>query len=601
MQPGTTGRTLTAQLKLLQPTTPDLVDAGFLAGLCLLALAGFLTGFDDLRFLAVAAAGLLVGVFAAHVANSFRWPWASAVLFAGVAYFVLGGPLAVPGLTLVGLPTAASLASLGTSPITGWMEFLTTLPPVDGDGPVLALPWLAGLLGGAVTLGSRWWPPCRSPGCAVAAARRLDRPGHPRQPASRAGAGRGLRRGARRVARRARTARARRCRTAWADRPGSRPVPCSSLAVLAGLLAGALLPGTQAGAERRVVRSALVPPPRRVAVPQPVARVPALHRAEHRGPLRQGRAPGGRPAPGALVRFATLDAYDGLVWGAADRSTDGVAPFQQVGSRIAPRGDGTPVDVSVEVEAGGYGGNWLPTVGAPTRVEFDGPRADELPPSCWLNPDTDTAVVPGGLLGGERYTMSALLPPTAPTELPDDLDVGGASSSRRTSTCSTPAVTPGPAGPRVSWGKLRAVATQMRTEGTYTDGGTPNSFEKVYLPGHAAARLSRFVNSTKLAGNDEQYAATLALVGQRLGIPSRVVMGAEPEAGGEVRGLTCTPGSRCGSTTAAGAPCRPSCSWTTTSPPSSRPPASSSSAAAARPRRRRSHRRRRQVSRTTPT
>ena len=133
--------------------------------------------------------------------------------------------------------------------------------------------------------------------------------------------------------------------------------------------------------------------------------------------------------------------------------------------------------------------------------------------------------------------MSALLPPTPPTELPEDLDV----AERRVldpgrSTCSTPASTPGPAGPRASWGKLRAVAGQMRTEGTYTDGGTPNSFEKVYLPGHAAARLSRFVNSTKLAGNDEQYAATLALAGQRLGIPSRVVMGAEPEPGGEVRG-----------------------------------------------------------------
>ena len=76
----------------------------------------------------------------------------------------------------------------------------------------------------------------------------------------------------------------------------------------------------------------------------------------------------------------------------------------------------------------------------------------------------------------------------------------------------------------------------MRTEGTYTDGGTPNSFEKVYLPGHAIARLGRFVNSTKLAGNDEQYAATLALVGQRLGIPSRVVMGADPAADGSVRG-----------------------------------------------------------------
>ena len=243
---------------------------------------------------------------------------------------------------------------------------------------------------------------------------------------------------------------------------------------------------------------------------------------------------GGLPS-GALVRFATLDAYDGLVWGAADRSTDGV-PFQQVGSRIAPRGDGTPVDVSVEVEDGGYGGNWLPTVGAPTRVEFDGPRADELSSELWLNPDTDTAVVPGGLLGGERYTMSALLPPTAPTELPEDLDVAGGASSTQDLDVLDARIDAWSSRAEGSWGKLRAVATQMRTEGTYTDGGTPNSFEKVYLPGHATARLSRFVNSTKLAGNDEQYAATLALVGQRLGIPSRVVMGAEPEAGGEVRG-----------------------------------------------------------------
>ncbi len=65
--PGTTGRTLTAQLKLLRPSTADLVDASFLAAACLLALAGFVTGFDGPRFLLVAVVGVAVGIGAGHV------------------------------------------------------------------------------------------------------------------------------------------------------------------------------------------------------------------------------------------------------------------------------------------------------------------------------------------------------------------------------------------------------------------------------------------------------------------------------------------------------------------------------------------------------
>ena len=78
---------------------------------------------------------------------------------------------------------------------------------------------------------------------------------------------------------------------------------------------------------------------------------------------------------------------------------------------------------------GGFSGPWLPTVGSPTRVEFEGPRAEELASELWLNTDTDTAVVPRRLLGGERYRMSALLPPAPATELPEDLDVASGGSS----------------------------------------------------------------------------------------------------------------------------------------------------------------------------
>ncbi len=301
------------------------------------------------------------------------------------------------------------------------------------------------------------------------------------------------------------------------------------------MLAAPLLPGTNADARREVVRTALVPPLDVSQFPSPL---PGFRRYTEPNTAalydKVVLKVTGLPA-GALVRFATLDDYDGLVWGAADRSSEGV-PFQQVGSRIAPRGGGTPVDVTVEVVDGGYSGYWLPTVGTPTRIEFDGPRSEELASELWLNTDTDTAVVPRRLLGGERYTMSALLPPAPAADLPKDLDVASGGSSSQDLDLLDARLDSWTSRAEGSWAKLRAVAGQMRTEGTYTDGGTPNSFEKVYLPGHATARLSRFVNSTKLAGNDEQYAATLALAGQRLGIPSRVVMGAEPEPSGEVRG-----------------------------------------------------------------
>ena len=133
--------------------------------------------------------------------------------------------------------------------------------------------------------------------------------------------------------------------------------------------------------------------------------------------------------------------------------------------------------------------------------------------------------------------MTAVLPPAPAAELPEDLDVAsGASTGVDTDFLDARIDAWTSRADGGAWSKLRAFATAMRTEGTYTDGGTPNSFEKVYLPGHAVSRLVRFVGSTKLAGNDEQYAATLALVGQRLGIPSRVVMGATPEANGDVRG-----------------------------------------------------------------
>ena len=474
------------------PTRDAWVDAAFAAALVTIALVGLRTGFLGPQWMVAAAVGLVLGLVVGHLAAVFQWLAVTTLVVLTATYFLLGGPVAVRTDLVAGvLPTGQTLVDLATWAVTGWKKWLTLLPPVDARGPVLALPWLAGLLGGAVTLGRRpalgvgaahrrraaaCCSPARSPSAPWSRRRCWCRAsGSPR--CSSAGWSCGP------------TARARRCRAGPGARPGSPPGRCSWRSPSARACSPARwLPGTSADDRREVVRTALVPPLDVSQFPSPL---PGFRRYTEPNTaalydkvvLRVDGLP-----PGALVRFATLDDYDGLVWGAADRSTDGV-PFQQVGSRIAPSGAGTPVDVTVDVVDGGYSGYWLPTVGAPTRIEFDGPRSDELGSELWLNTDTDTAVVPRRLLGGERYTMSALLPAAPAAELPEDLDVAGGASSSQDLDVLDSRIDAWTSRAEGAWGKLRAVAGQMRTEGTYTDGGTPNSFEKVYLPGHATARL----------------------------------------------------------------------------------------------------------------
>ena len=82
------------------------------------------------------------------------WPIISAVVICVVVFFLLGGPLCLRSLgdTSV-LPGASTLARVADQAIFGWKDLLTTLPPIDGDGPLLVLPWLAGMLAGLVGLG----------------------------------------------------------------------------------------------------------------------------------------------------------------------------------------------------------------------------------------------------------------------------------------------------------------------------------------------------------------------------------------------------------------------------------------------------------------
>jgi hypothetical protein len=83
------------------------------------------------------------------------------------------------------------------------------------------------------------------------------------------------------------------------------------------------------------------------------------------------------------------------------------------------------------------------------------------------------------------------------------------------------------------WSQVKNVAQYMHDTGAYSDGG-PGQGQ--YLPGHSVGRLTSFLNARQLVGTDEQYAAAFALMSNQIGMPARVVLGAEPEAGGVVKG-----------------------------------------------------------------
>ncbi len=537
--PGTsTGGTLTARLKLLRPSTADLIDAGFLVALCGLALVGFVTGFDDLRFAGVALVGLLVGLLAAHVANVFRWTWAAALAIVGVAYFVLGGPLAVPDLTLWGfLPTPASLISLAQLLVVGWMEFLTTLAPVEGDGEYLALPLVLALL--AASIGHCVARRTRAAGPAlivpvllfvlVIALGTLDAPLLIAQGLGFAALAIGWL-----------AVRFPRRRTLLGSgRPGRVQVALGAgmlaAALVGGLVLAPVLPGTDT--TRAVLRSELEPPIDVRQYPSPLVGFRTFSGQDlklyYDKPLLQVDG----VASGTLLRFAVLDRWSGSAWSGLGASTAEGSGFQRLGARV-PNPPLTGVVAAQLRVLDDYAGNaglnaWVPSLGEVAAVSFDGASAQQHRDNYRFNLTTDQGFVPDRLSSGDVLRVdSALLPQfAAVTGAPAPGD--GDRQDDATSAFLAPTTQRLASGDGEQWSQLTDIAQALK-QGAWSDGTRPG--EEQYLPGHGQYRLNQFVTGQQFVGSDEQYAATFALMASRVGYPARVVFGAEVPAGGEIRG-----------------------------------------------------------------
>ena len=147
----TTGTRTRVRSHRLVPDRHSWIDIAFTLLLTGIALSAFGSSFTGSAYLVVGLLGALVAVVITHLTRAAGWPFISAVVLGLVVFFLLGGPLCLRSLgDSAVLPSGSTLARVADEAIFGWKDLLTTLPPIDGDGPLLVLPWLAGMVAGMV-------------------------------------------------------------------------------------------------------------------------------------------------------------------------------------------------------------------------------------------------------------------------------------------------------------------------------------------------------------------------------------------------------------------------------------------------------------------
>ncbi len=241
----------------------------------------------------------------------------------------------------------------------------------------------------------------------------------------------------------------------------------------------------------------------------------------------------GAPA-GTRVRFAALDTYDGTHW-AADNDTDPERTddrFLRLSSTIDNPAEGDRTEVALTLGAG-WALPWLPTAGALQGFDFLGEGSAAAKEDLRYDPATQTAVTTDKVSPGRDYVIDTVL---ADQRVTSDLRPSAALDEELYDEAAflEPAVLGWSLGAESPIEAVLMVAARLKREGRYSDGAVAG--EEEFGPGHSRRRLSRFVLTTPSVGNDEQYAAAMALMANRLRVPARVVVGALVPDDGVIKG-----------------------------------------------------------------
>jgi hypothetical protein len=242
---------------------------------------------------------------------------------------------------------------------------------------------------------------------------------------------------------------------------------------------------------------------------------------------------------GALLRIATLDSYNGVVYSVGSPEVDSASgSFTRVPFRFDQTIAGTRALLDVAV--GDYTGPWVPTIGQLESVTFSGPRASALTDAFYYNDVSGTAVDVAKLERGDAYHLEAVVP-TAPTANQlSDVTAGSAEVP-----------TPGPLPQQLSavldgytavaatpGAKLAAMIAGLKANGHISHGLAD---EPPSRSGHSTDRIATLLSDQRMIGDAEQFSVTAALMAHQLGFPARVVFGFAPTVTGS--GTTTVTGS----------------------------------------------------------
>lgn len=527
-------------------TTPPgvrrLVDVSVLGLSVLLALLALLPVYGTSAALLSLVGGVLLGGLVVLLARERGW---SAFVVVGLTlgvYLLLGGALAAPATTVARVvPTLETLTSLVSGLVAVWKEMLTLEPPIGAVDNLMVAPFvlalggtvLAGMLG---TVAASSWTGWASEGSARGADHRAASDGATRRRATAAVLSASLVPGVLLVV---------------AILLGTVEAP---LATLAGLGIAVLITPWIAWRLRswhpkRVITltimaavsissGVLVTPHVSGDAPRTVLRneiVPPFDPKDHASPLAGWRRyvkdfpdttlfrVQGLPE-GALVRLATMDAFDGIVWNVADETaSNSTGAFRRVGEEIPTGVRGAPAQVAFTIES--LDGVWMPMVGQTTRLEFEGRRSRDQQRSFRFNDASGGAVLPEGLRGGDLYRATTIVP-----AVPSDEELATAvvadvvqpalervpdSVAQRASSIASDAASPA----------LVARAVEATLQQGWFSHGLEATGDYPSLSGHGAARIDELLTGPLMVGDGEQYASAMALMARHLGLPSRVVMG----------------------------------------------------------------------------
>jgi hypothetical protein len=548
----------------------DLIDVFAVAALIALGLYGFRPLFGGVWWAVAGGAGLAAGCGIGWVGARRRLPLLVTTAAVIVAYVVLSG-VARPDDALGRLaPTPVTVSGALADAIRGWPRVLSTQPPVGTAAGLVVLPMLCGLVGGALGVSlvlrtRRLLLGLIAPLGVLAVSILFGRD----EPASLILQGTAF--GCVLVSWLARREAMRRP-VMHDTSKRTRALTGAAMLALAAVAAGpgvSLLPRVSPP-DRFILRDRSEPPIDERLLSSPLNSFHKYHQSNgtttEEGKDQELFTVTGLPAGGRL-RLAVMDTYDGVVWNVsgATGGSNASGSFERVGDEIEPLRStvdpSTPARVTVTVV--NYLGVWLPGVGIDggaagqlRGVAFEGPRATELANSYRVNRSTDTGIVPVQLTKGDVIVLDALVPAKL-----EDVVLAGSARATTGAIALDDSLVPPPANAKLSaylgteesptkqaadggraavsgtaggpYTTVTKLARGLREEGYYSDGTERPSADNLgnSPPGHSVKRLTDFLSDKTrgLVGNAEQYAATLALMAQTSGEPTRVVMGLKPK------------------------------------------------------------------------